>query len=99
MRYRQLQILELHSSDEFVQEMAIAFDLQYWRHQCILCILLAYVVGLCCGWNLENLKLNRNDYRIIHVSVFYVRAFLCIDSVVHLNKARRITGRQPKRCK
>lgn len=30
------------------------------------------------AWSLANLGLNHSDYRIEHVSVFYVRAFLCL---------------------
>lgn len=30
------------------------------------------------AWNLANLDLRPSDYRIEHVSVFYVRAFLCL---------------------
>lgn len=73
--------------------------LKCWRHKYLLFVVFASLIDISCGWNLENLKLKRNDYRIIHVSVFYVRAFLCIEPVAHHRKTSTISGRQPIRCK
>lgn len=50
---------------------------------CKLALVLATILGAHCpavvnAWNLSNLGLSPSDYIIEHVSVFYVRAFLCI---------------------
>lgn len=41
-------------------------------------LLLVHIIRATFAWNLANLGLSQKDYAIVDVSVFYVRAFICI---------------------
>lgn len=56
-----------------------------------LLLLLATATDRLAAWNLSNLGLAASDFDVLHVSVFYVRAFICIRAPVRKRRPDAIS--------